>query len=210
MATSATRRPVMTLYSRPDCPDSHRVRIVLAEKSIVADVVDVDVDNPPEDLVDLNAYNTTPTLVDRDLVIYDAQIIMEYLDERFPHPPLMPVDPVSRARARLMLHRIEEDWYRLLPDIVGGDKKKSNEARASIASDLVLVAPMLSKRSYFMSDEFSLLECSMAPILWRLPQYGIEIPPQAKAVKDYAERLFDRPSFRESLSEIEQEFAAWA
>ncbi len=210
MATSATRRPVMTLYSRPDCPDSHRVRIVLAEKSIAADVIDVDIDNPPEDLVDLNSYNSTPTLVDRDLVIYDAHIIMEYLDERFPHPPLMPVDPVSRARSRLMLHRINEDWYRLLPDIVNGDKKKSAKARESIASDLVLVAPMLSKRNFFMSDDFSLLECSMAPILWRLPQYGIELPAQAQAVKDYAERLFDRPSFRDSLSEIEQEFAAWA
>lgn len=210
MATSATRRPVMTLYSRPDCPDSHRVRIVLAEKSITADVVDVDIDNPPEDLVDLNSYNSTPTLVDRDLVVYEAHIIMEYLDERFPHPPLMPVDPVSRARARLMLHRINEDWYRLLPDIVNGDKKTRARARESIASDLVLVAPMLSKRNYFMSDDFSLLECSMAPILWRLPHYGIELPPQAQAVKDYAERLFDRPSFRDSLSEIEQEFAAWA
>ena len=210
MATSATRRPVMTLYSRPDCPDSHRVRIVLAEKSIAADVIDVDIDNPPEDLVDLNSYNSTPTLVDRDLVIYDAHIIMEYLDERFPHPPLMPVDPVSRARSRLMLHRINEDWYRLLPDIAGGDKKKSARARASIASDLVLVAPLLSKRNFFMSDDFSLLECSMAPILWRLPQYGIELPEQAKAVKDYAERLFERPSFRDSLSEIEQEYTAWA
>ncbi len=210
MATTATRRPMMTLYSRPDCPDSHRVRIVLAEKSITADIIDVDIDNPPEDLVDLNAYNTTPTLVDRDLVIYDAQIIMEYFDERFPHPPLMPVDPVSRARTRLMLHRIDQDWYQLLPDISSGDKKKASKARQAIASDLVLLSPMLSKRAYFMNDEFSLLECSMAPILWRLAQLGIELPSQAQPVKDYAERLFQRESFRQSLSDIEEEFTSWA
>ncbi len=210
MATTATRRPMMTLYSRPDCPDSHRVRIVLAEKSITADIIDVDIDNPPEDLVDLNAYNTTPTLVDRDLVIYDAQIIMEYFDERFPHPSLMPVDPGSRVRTRLMLHRIDQDWYKLLPDINSGDKKKAARAREAIANDLVLLSPMLSKRAYFMNDEFSLLECSMAPVLWRLAQLGIDMPAQAQPVKDYAERLFQRDSFRQSLSEIEEEFTSWA
>ncbi|MBI1194293.1 MAG: stringent starvation protein A [Gammaproteobacteria bacterium] len=208
MATSGTRRPVMTLYSRPECPDCHRVRIVLAEKSITADIIDVDVDNPPEDLIDLNA-NITPTLIDRDLVIYNAHVIMEYLDERFPHPPLMPVDPVSRARARLMLHRIEADWYNILPEIMNGDEKKADKARKIILEDLLVLSPMLAKKSYFMSDDFSMLECSIAPILWRLPQLGIELPSSAKPMQEYAERLFSRDSFKSSLTIQEEEFTSW-
>jgi len=209
MATAGTRRPVMTLYSRPECPDCHRVRIVLAEKSITADIIDVDTENPPEDLIDLNAYSMTPTLIDRDLVIYNAQVIMEYLDERFPHPPLMPVDPVSRARARLMLHRIETDWYAILPDITKGDGKKADKARKIILDDLLVLSPMLSKKAYFMSDEFAMLECSIAPVLWRLPQLGIDLPASAKPIQEYAERLFSRESFKASLTVQEEEFTSW-
>lgn len=205
MAISATRRPVMTLYSRADCPLSHRVRIVLAEKNITAEVIDVDINNPPEDLIDLNAYNTVPTLVDRDLVLYDSLIIMEYLDERFPHPPLMPVDPVSRARTRMMLHRIDADWYSLLDEIAAGDNAKAEKARRTIRDDLTMLAPILAKKPFFMSDDFALVECSIAPILWRLPCYGIELFEQAKPVIQYAERIFKRDSFRESLSEVERE-----
>ncbi|MCC6207769.1 MAG: glutathione S-transferase N-terminal domain-containing protein [Gammaproteobacteria bacterium] len=206
MAISAARRPVMTLYSRADCPLSHRVRIVLSEKGITADVVDVDINNPPEDLIDINAYNTVPTLVDRDLVLYDSLIIMEYLDERFPHPPLMPVDPVSRARTRMMLHRIDVDWYSMIADLTGGDRDKSEKARKALRDDLTMLAPMLMKKPYFMSDEFGLIECSMGPMLWRLSHYGVEIPAQAKSVQRYAERIFKRDAFRSSLTEVEQEF----
>ncbi len=210
MATIATRRPAMTLYSRPECPLSHRVRIVLAEKNIGADVIDVDVNNPPEDLIDLNTYESLPSLVDRDLVLYNSQIIMEYLDERFPHPPLMPVDPVSRARTRMMLHRIDEDWYRILDDMTGADKERAAQARKAIHEGLILMAPILAKKPFFMSEDFALVECSLAPILWRLPHYGIELPPQAKAVKGYAKRLFEREAFQASLSEVERELgAAW-
>ncbi len=208
MATIATRRPAMVLYSRPECPLSHRVRIVLAEKNIGAEIVDVDPDNPPEDLIDLNTYDSLPVLVDRDLVLYNSQIIMEYLDERFPHPPLMPVDPVSRARTRMMLYRIDEDWYRILGDIGGEDEARAAEARKTIYEGLILMAPILAKKPFFMSDDFALVECSLAPILWRLPHYGIELPPQAKAVKQYARRLFERESFQASLSEIEREMGA--
>lgn len=208
MATIATRRPAMVLYSRPECPLSHRVRIVLAEKNIGAEIVDVDPDNPPEDLIDLNTYDSLPVLVDRDLVLYNSQIIMEYLDERFPHPPLMPVDPVSRARTRMMLYRIDEDWYRILGDISGEDEARAAEARKTIYEGLILMAPILAKKPFFMSDDFALVECSLAPILWRLPHYGIELPPQAKAVKQYARRLFERESFQASLSEIERELGA--
>ncbi len=205
MATMATRRPAMTLYSKPECPLSHRVRIVLAEKNIGTDVIDVDMNNPPEDLIDLHTYDSVPVLVDRDLVLYNSQIIMEYLDERFPHPPLMPVDPVSRARARIMLHRIDEDWYSILDDLESGDEAKAEQVRKSIRDGLIMMAPILAKKPFFMSDEFALVECSLAPILWRLPVYGVELPSQAKAVKDYAERLFERDAFQASLSEIEKE-----
>lgn len=207
MAISAARRPVMTLYSRADCAFSHRVRIVLAEKGIAADIVDVDVNNPPEDLIDINAYSSVPTLVDRDLVLYDSMIIMEYLDERFPHPPLMPVDPVSRARTRMMLYRIDKDWYNLIGDLTGNDRDKADKARKMMQDDFTMLAPILSKKPYFMSDEFALIECSMAPILWRLPQFGVELPSQLKPLLRYAERIFSRPSFKASLSEVEQEIA---
>lgn len=205
MAISAARRPVMTLYSRADCPLSHRVRIVLAEKGIVADVINVDVNNPPEDLLDINAYNSVPTLVDRDLVLYDSMVIMEYLDERFPHPPLMPVDPVSRARTRMMLHRIDKDWYGLVADLTGTDKARAEQARNMLRSDFTMLSPLLAKKPFFMSDEFALIECAVAPILWRLPCFGMEMPAQLKPLLRYAERIFNRPSFRASLSSAEQE-----
>ncbi len=197
----------MTLYSRADCALSHRVRIVLSEKGISADIIDVDINNPPEDLIDINAYTSVPTLVDRDLVLYDSMIIMEYLDERFPHPPLMPVDPVSRARTRMMLHRIDKDWYSLIGDLTGNDRDRSDKARKMMQDDFTMLAPILAKKPYFMSDEFALIECSMAPILWRLPQFGVELPSQLKPLLRYAERIFSRPSFKASLSEAEQDFA---
>jgi RNA polymerase-associated protein len=205
MAISAARRPIMTLYSRADCPLSHRVRIVLAEKGITADIIDVDVNNPPEDLIDINAYNSVPTLVDRDLVLYDSMIIMEYLDERFPHPPLMPVDPVSRARTRMMLHRIDKDWYGLICDLTSDDAGRAERARDVLRNDFTMLSPLLAKKPFFMSDEFALIECAIAPILWRLPLYGVEIPSHLKPLLRYAERIFGRPSFRASLSAAEQE-----
>jgi len=205
MATLATRRPAMTLYSKPECPLSHRVRIVLAEKNVGTDIIDVDINNPPEDLIDLHTYDSVPVLVDRDLVLYNSQIIMEYLDERFPHPPLMPVDPVSRARTRMMLYRIDEDWYSILDDLTADDETRAEKARKSIRESLIMMAPILAKKSYIMSDEFALVDCSLTPILWRLPVFGVELPAQAKAVKSYTERLFERETFQASLSEIEKE-----
>lgn len=205
MATVATRRPVMTLYSEADCPLSHRVRIVLEEKSITADIISVDKNNLPEDLIDLNPYSSVPTLVDRDLVLYNSQIIVEYLDERYPHPPLMPVDPVSRARSRMMLHRIEQDWYGVLDDLNGSDATRTAAARKTVQDGLTLIAPIFVKKPFFMSDDFSLIDCSLAPILWRLSHYGIKLPAQAKPVQEYAERLFARDSFQASLTEIEKE-----
>ena len=205
MAVVANRRSVMTLFSSPTSPDSHRVRVVLAEKGITVEIVDVDAANKPEDLIDLNPYNTVPTLVDRELVLYDSRAIMEYLDERFPHPPLMPVDPVSRARSRLALYRIEKDWYELVPALESRGEKTASKARKMLRDSLTAGAEVFAARPFFLSDEFSLVDAAIVPILWRLERYKIELPRQAKPVMQYAERMFARESFQACLSEAERE-----
>jgi len=205
MALVANRRSVMTLFSDPSCPQSHRTRIVVAEKDITVDVIHIDPDEKPEDLSDLNPYNSVPTLVDRDLVLYDARVIMEYLDERFPHPPLMPVDPVSRARSRLALYHVERDWYDLIPDLTAGSDRKASAARKVLRESLLSSVDIFRAKPFFLSDEFTLVDCCVAPILWRLEHFGVDLPAQAKPIKQYADRIFARPSFRESLSEDELE-----
>ncbi len=196
----------MTLFSRANCPWSHRTRLVLAEKSINIDIVYVDGDHLPEDLLDLNPYNTVPTLVDRELVLYDSRVIIEYLDERFPHPPLMPVDPVTRAQFRLALFRIEKDWYGLADEIsTASDNRKAGRARKILEESIVSSAEIFAAKPFFLSDEFSLVDCSIAPILWRLPAYGIELPPKVKPIHRYMDEIFSRPSFQHSLTEQEQE-----
>lgn len=206
MAVITSRRSVMTLFSRPTDSHSHRVRLVLAEKGITYDVVDIEGDDLPEDLIDLNPYNTIPTLVDRELVLYDVRTIIEYLDERFPHPPLMPVDPVNRARARLAMYRIEQDWYSLV-DIIenAGDRSAVTRAKKELRDAVTATADAFSLKPFFLSDEFSLVDCCIAPILWRLPHFDIELPAQAKAVQKYSENMFRRASFKNSLTEVEQE-----
>lgn len=208
MAVIANRRSVMTLFSRPDCAHSHRARLVLAEKSVTYDIVNVEGDQLPEDLLDLNPYHSIPTLVDRDLVLYDSRVIMEYLDERFPHPPLMPVDPVSRARFRLALYRIDRDWYDLIEEIEGDDKAATNRAKKMLKESIIVSNDVFAIKPFFLSDEFSLVDCAIIPVLWRLRHWGIELPPQAKAVSKYAERMFSRYSFKHSLSQAEREMAA--
>jgi RNA polymerase-associated protein len=205
MALVANRRSVMTLFSDPSCPHSHRTRIVIAEKDITVDVIHIDPDNKPEDLSDLNPYNSVPTLVDRDLVLYDSRVIMEYLDERFPHPPLMPVDPVSRARSRLALYHVERDWYGLVADLTGSIDRKASAARKLLRESLLSSVDIFRAKPFFLSDEFSLVDCCVTPILWRLEYIGVDLPAQAKPIRQYADRMFARPSFRESLSEAELE-----
>lgn len=206
MALIANRRSIMTLFSGATGCHSHRARIVLAEKGVNADVVDVTPDNQPEDLIDINPYNSVPTLVDRDLVLYDSLIIMEYLDERFPHPPLMPVEPVARARSRLMLYRIDRDWYSLLNELGGKtDKQRMDRVRKELADSLTSIAQVFDQKPFFMSDEFTLVDCAIAPALWRLPHFGVQLPAQAKPVLAYAERVFERESFKASLTEAERE-----
>jgi len=206
MAVIANRRSVMTLFSKPTCIHSHRTRLVLAEKNINIEIVNVDGPDLPEDLMDLNPYHTVPTLVDRDLVLYDSRVIIEYLDERFPHPPLMPVDPVTRAQFRLALFRIETDWYQLAEQFdMDGDRKLASKSKKMLRESILASVELFSARQYFLSDEFSLVDCSIAPILWRLPVYGIDLGSQSEPIEAYMKRVFERRSFQESLTELEQE-----
>ena len=163
----------MTLYSDPTSPQSHRVRIVLGEKDLAFNVEDVLEGSSNEDLIALNPNNSTPTFVDRNLILYESRVIMEYLDERFPHPPLMPVDPVVRAKTRMVLHYIEKDLYGLLDDIKSSGEKKSSNAKQKLKENLMLSLDFLQGKKYFLSDDFGIVDCSLAPILWRLPEYKI-------------------------------------
>lgn len=208
LASLATRKHIMTLYSGTTDVYSHRTRIVLYEKDVECQVVEIDVRKKPPELADLNPYNRVPTMVDRDLVLYESLLINEYLDERLPHPPLMPVDPVSRAKARLMLMRFDRDWYSLVPDIERADKKTSLRARNAIRDGLTVISPVFKEQQFILGEEISLVDCSLAPLLWRLPIYGIELPRQAKPLMDYAERIFERKAFRLSLTETEKELRA--
>ena len=206
MAVIANRRSVMTLFSKPTCIHSHRTRLVLAEKYINIEIVNVDGPDLPEDLMDLNPYHTVPTLVDRDLVLYDSRVIIEYLDERFPHPPLMPVDPVTRAQFRLALFRIETDWYEIAEQFdTDAAAKMPAKSRKMLRESILASVELFAARQFFLSDEFSLVDCSIAPILWRLPVYGIDLGSQSEPIDAYMKRVFERRSFQESLTELEQE-----
>jgi RNA polymerase-associated protein len=205
MAVIANRRSVMTLFSRPTDVHSHRTRLVLAEKNINIEINSILGNDLPEDLMDLNPYHTVPTLVDRDLTLYDSRVIIEYLDERFPHPPLMPVDPVTRAQFRLALFRIETDWYTLAEEANVVDGKLSAKSKKMLRESILQSAELFGARPYFLSDEFSLVDCSIAPILWRLPVYGIDLGDKFEEIDAYMQRVFARRSFQDSLTELEQE-----
>ena len=169
---------------------------MLAEKGVSFEIEHVEKDNPPQDLIDLNPNQSVPTLVDRELTLWESRIIMEYLDERFPHPPLMPVYPVARGESRLYMHRIEKDWYTLMNTIINGSASEADAARKQLREELLAIAPVFGQKPYFLSDEFSLVDCYLAPLLWRLPQLGIEFSgPGAKELKGYMTRVFERDSF---------------
>lgn len=202
------KRSSMTFYSDSMSHYSHRVRIVLAEKGVTVEMIESDGQHPPAELADLNPYNSLPTLVDRDLVLYESKVMMEYLDERFPHPPLLPVYPVARAESRLYIHRIEKDWCSLLDSIQHSRSenvvtKSIKELRESITA----IAPIFSDKPFFMSEEFTLVDCCLAPVLWRLPSLGVDIrsSKQTKPLLAYMDTLFERESFQASLSEQERE-----
>jgi RNA polymerase-associated protein len=195
----------MTLYSRGDDPHSHRVRIVVAAKGLEVRVVECDPARPPEDLIDLNPFQSVPTLVDRDLVVYGAGIVSEYLDERFPAPALLPGDPAGRAQARVVLHRIEQDWYALVPSLESGERRDEQRARRLMLETVLATEPLFRARPWFLSDQFSLLDAAVAPILWRLPHWRINPPAGSAALERYQQRVFAHPALRASLSEAERD-----
>ncbi|TCP92019.1 RNA polymerase-associated protein [Cricetibacter osteomyelitidis] len=198
MTTAANKRSIMTLFSDKSDIHCHQVRIVLAEKGVAYETEAVDPQALSEDLMELNPYGTLPTLVDRDLVLFNSRIIMEYLDERFPHPPLMPVYPVARGKSRLLMMRIEQDWYPALAAAEQGDKK----ALKDLKEEILAIAPIFSQTPYFMSEEFSLVDCYLAPLLWRLQLLGTEFTGAgSKALKAYMTRVFERQSFSQSLGD---------
>lgn len=194
------KRTIMSLYSSDDLY-SHQVRIVLAEKGVNVDILPLKQGEVSTELQSLNPYGTVPTLLDRELVLYEARIIMEYLDERFPHPPLLPVYPVARAETRKMLHRIDHDWYSLIDPI----KANCNVSRQRLLDSICSLDPLFGDKPYFLSDEFSLLDCALVPLLWRFPQFGMQVPAECKALLNYMKRLFARPSIQQSLTDTEKQ-----
>jgi RNA polymerase-associated protein len=195
---------MMKLYSGTTCPFSHRCRIVLYEKGMDFQIVDVDLFDKPEDLATMNPYNQTPVLVERELILYESNIINEYIDDRFPHPQLMPADPVLKARARLFLFRFEGDLFSHIDAIETGTQRQADKARELVRDNLVQIAPVFAHQKYMLGDEFSMLDVAIAPLLWRIDLYGIQLPRQAAPLMKYAERLFSRSAFVEALTPSEK------
>src|SRR6266850_917103 len=191
---------MMNLYSGTTCPFSQRCRIVLYEKGMDFQIIDVDMYNKPEDIAVMNPYNRLPVLVERDLILYEANIINEYIDERFPHPQLMPADPVMRARARLFLFQFEVELFAHIEALENGNQKQQDRARQHVADQLTQMAPVFTKQKYMLGDEFSMLDVAISPLLWRLDYYGVSLPKPAAPLMKYAERLFSRPAFIEALT----------
>ncbi len=195
---------MMILYSGTSCPFSQRCRIVLHEKGMDFDIKDVDLQDKSDEIAAMNPYGRVPILVERDLTLYESNIINEYIDERFPHPQLMPADPVMRARARLFLHNFESDLFSHLGDIVNGTPKVAEKARTLVRDNLTQIAPIFTKQKYMLGEEYSMLDVAIAPLLWRLDYFGIQLPKQATPLLKYAERLFSRPAFIEALTPVEK------
>ncbi|RLA08556.1 MAG: stringent starvation protein A [Gammaproteobacteria bacterium] len=196
----------MLLYSGDSCLFSHRVRFLAKIKKMTLNVVSVNLDDLPEDLLQLNPYGTVPTLLERRIALYDSRVIIDHLDERYPHPPLMPVEPLKRARMRLALYRIERDWYSLIEDIEGKSERKSLRSRKSLAESLQSSQQVFSIRKFFLSDDMTLVDVSLAPLLWRIEKYGIRLNrKECEPMFRYMDRLFAIPGFTESLTPSEQD-----
>ena len=203
MVPSARSRSVLTLYTTADDVQCHRARLVLAAKGVSYERVLVDPARPPEDLVDLNPYASTPTLVDRDLTLFDTSVVCEYLDERYPHPPLMPIDPQSRARLRVAAVRIEKDWLTEV-DIIRAGGRPADAARKRLRGHLLSSVPLFKAAKIFLNPEMSLADCLVAPVIWRLPWLGVELGREGKPVIDYGERLFHSQGFARSMTDQEK------
>ena len=203
MTLLANRRSAILLFSLPNCLESHRTRIVIKEKEISAEIHEVDLHSIPEEIKILSPYDEYPSLVDRELVLQNSRVIIEYLDERFPHPPLLPVDPISRAKFRLALNEIEHNWYSKYAEAYN-DEVLDEKFTMEIKNYFLKIAPLIKKK-FFMSDEFGLVDCSIAPLLWRLKSLDYDLAENNKVIADYSERIFDREAFQDSLTETEKE-----
>lgn len=204
MVSTASRRSSMTLFAKDGCLDCHRIRLILAEKGVACEVLYPDPERIREDLLDLNPYGTVPTFIDRDLILYDTRIILEYLDERFPHPPLMPVDPASRGRFRLAMMRMERDWYPIAAALMERPDGATRGALVNrLRTSLEETQRLFAQPPFFLGQEFSLVDVTMAPLLWRLPQCGIEWSPTLDVLREYAQRIFGRPAFNHALSQAD-------
>lgn len=204
MTTTTRMRNALTLFSAADDVQCHRVRLVLAAKGVSYDYFQVDPNDPPEDLIDLNPYHSVPTLVEREMVLYPATVICEYLDERYPHPPLMPVDPLSRARLRLAMLRIEAEWIPQVSAIQSGTKAQADAARKRLRELLAASVPLFKATKFFVNPEMSLADCAMAPIIWRLEALGVGLPKDGQVIEDYGNRIFRNPGFVRSLTDQEK------
>ncbi|HIP75601.1 MAG TPA: stringent starvation protein A [Psychromonas hadalis] len=205
MTAAANKRSVMTLFSGESDLYSHQTRIVLAEKGVNVEIILANEEHWPDEIAEHNPKNEVPILVDRDLVLYNSRIVMEYLDERFPHPPLMPVYPVERGKSRLLMQRVETEWYPLVAQIMGNDLSASDAARIKLREQIIMIASIFDHFTYFMSEDFTLVDCYMAPLLWRLPELEIELPQDLVGLKSYMVRVFERESFQASMTETERE-----
>ena len=203
MTLLANRRSAILLFSLPNCLESHRTRIVIKEKEISAEIHEVDLNNIPDEVKILSPYDEYPSLVDRELVLQNSRVIIEYLDERFPHPPLLPVDPISRAKFRLALNEIEHNWYSKYAEAYN-DEVLDDKFVTEIKNYFLEIAPLI-KRKFFMSDDFGLVDCSIAPLLWRLKSLDFDLAENNKVIGDYSDRIFEREAFQDSLTETEKE-----
>ncbi|PJK01292.1 stringent starvation protein A [Lysobacteraceae bacterium NML91-0213] len=204
MASSLRMRHALTLFSAVDDVLCHRVRLVLAAKGVTYDLITVDPQDPPEDLIDLNPYHSVPTLVERDLVLYAASVVSEYIDERYPHPPLMPIDPLSRARLRLAMLRLEHDWVPQVQAIQFGNRQQAEAGRKRLRELLTASVPLFKASKFFLSAEMSLADCAIAPIIWRLQALDVPLPKDGKVIEDYGNRIFRNPGFVRSLTPQER------
>ena len=197
---------MMILYSGITCPFSQRCRFVLYEKGMDFEIKDVDIFNKPEDLAVMNPYNQVPVLVERDLILYESNIINEYIDERFPHPQLMPGDPVMRGRGRLVLFRMEKELFSLVHvlDNPNSTNKEMAKAREAIGNGLTMLAPAFTKNKYILGDDFSMIDVALSPLLWRLDHYDIKLGKSAAPLLKYAERIFQREAFIEAMTPAEK------
>ncbi len=205
MSIDVAKKSAMSLHTDVNSISSHSLRILLRDKDVECDMRYVNSNERREALYELNPYGETPVLIDREMVLYEFYPVVEYLDERFPHPPLLPADPIGRGKARLVISRMNRDWMIDVDKAIAADEPLSDELKQSIIDGLTALSPLFNHQLYFTGDDYTLVDVMIAPLLWRLKSLGIQLPEKAKPILDYADRLFAREQFEMSLSQQEME-----